>query len=122
MATSEQFDETGLDSSAADRAVFDRVHALEGFLGERAAEIEAARTLTPEVTRALYDAGVFTALTPGSRIKIQFDKVLVLSKLDKPHLSSYNDGYNTYNSIIKWCKKMDDDQSISNFAIGAKVV
>jgi hypothetical protein len=63
-----------------------------------------------------------TALTPGSRIKIQFDKVLVLSKLDKPHLSSYNDGYKTYNSIIKWCKKMDDDQSISNFAIGAKVV
>ena len=47
-------------------SVIDRVRALEPFLRERTPAIEQARTLTPDVVDALYDAGVFTALTPQS--------------------------------------------------------
>lgn len=61
------------------------------------------------------------AMTPGSKITIKFNKTLVSSKLDKSYLSSNKEGYRTYNSIVKWCKKLDDAQSISNFAVGVKL-
>lgn len=61
------------------------------------------------------------AMTPGSKITIRFNKALVSSKLDGSYLSSNSDGFKTYRSIIRWCKPLDDDQSISNFACGVTV-
>ena len=62
-----------------------------------------------------------SALTKGSKINIKFDEALVSSRLDKSHLSSNRNGLKTYSSVIRWCKKLDDDQSISSFACGVKV-
>jgi len=61
------------------------------------------------------------AIQPGTVIRIKFDKTLVSSRLDKSLTSSFNGGYKTYNSTVRWCKKLDDDQSISNFGIGVKL-
>jgi len=61
------------------------------------------------------------AIRPGTAIKIKFDKELVTSRLDKSLKSSINNGYKTYNSTVQWCKKLDDDESISSFGIGAKL-
>jgi len=61
------------------------------------------------------------AIQPGTVIRIKFDKALVSSRLDKSLKSSFNDGYKTYNSTVKWCKKLDDDQTISNFGIGVEL-
>ena len=61
------------------------------------------------------------AIPPGTTIKIKFDKALVSSRLDKTHVSSNSNDYKSYNSNVKWCKKLDDDQSISNFGIGVKL-
>ena len=61
------------------------------------------------------------AIQPGTVIRIKFDKALVSSRLDKSLNSSFNDGYKTYNSTVKWCKKLDDDQTISNFGIGVEL-
>jgi hypothetical protein len=62
------------------------------------------------------------AIQPGTLIRIKFDKALVSSRLDQSLKSSFNDGYNTYNSTVRWCKKLDDDQSVSNFGIGVKLL
>ena len=62
------------------------------------------------------------ALTPGSKIRIKFDKALVSSKLDKSHLTASSNGLKAYRSTIRWCKKLDDDQSMSSFACGAEVI
>jgi len=62
------------------------------------------------------------AIQPGTLIRIKFDKALVSSRLDKYLKSSFSDGYKTYNSTVRWCKKLDDDQSMSNFGIGVKLL
>jgi hypothetical protein len=62
------------------------------------------------------------AIQPGTAIRIKFDKALVSSRLDKPLKSLFNDGYKTYNSTVQWYKKIDDDQSMSNFGIGVKLL
>jgi len=62
------------------------------------------------------------AMKPGSKINIKFDKALVSSRLNKSHISSDLNGLKTYSSQIRWCKKLDDDQSISSFACGVKVI
>jgi len=61
------------------------------------------------------------AIQPGTLIRIQLDKALLSSRLDKPLKSSFNGGYKTYNSTVQWCKKIDDDQSGSIFGIGVKL-
>jgi hypothetical protein len=61
------------------------------------------------------------AIQPGTLIRIQLDKALLSSRLDKPLKSSFNGGYKIYNSTVQWCKKIDDDQSMSNFGIGVKL-
>jgi Probable Zinc-ribbon domain len=61
------------------------------------------------------------AIQPGTVIIIKFDKALVSSRLDKSPKSSFNDGYKTYNSTVKWCKKLDEDQTISTFGIGVEL-
>jgi hypothetical protein len=48
----------------------------------------------------------------GTRIRVKIERSLI---------SSNAGGYKTYNSIIRWCKILDDDQSISNYGIGAEI-
>jgi hypothetical protein len=62
------------------------------------------------------------AIKPGTAIRIKFDKTIVSSRLDKSYKSLFNNGYKTYNSTVKWCKQRNDDQSISNFDIGVKLI
>ena len=62
-----------------------------------------------------------SVIRPGSAIRVKFDKNLVSSKLDKTHISSNTNGYKTYNSTVKWYKKLDEDQSVSSFNIGLKL-
>ena len=61
------------------------------------------------------------AIPPGTVIRIKFDKALVSSRLDKSLKSSFNGGYQTYNSTVRWCKQLDDDQAISSFGIGVQL-
>ena len=61
------------------------------------------------------------AIKPGTMIRVKFDKSLVSSRLDKSFQSLFNNGYKTYNSTVKWCKQLDDDQSVSNFSIGIEL-
>lgn len=61
-------------------------------------------------------------IQPGTEIRIKFDKALVSSRLDRSLKSSFNDGYQTYNSTVKWCKPLDDDQSVSSFGIGVALI
>ena len=60
-------------------------------------------------------------IQPGTTIKIKFNEALVSTRSDKSLKSSFNGGWKTYNSSVKWCKKLDDDQSMSNFGIGVKL-
>jgi len=62
------------------------------------------------------------AIRPGTAIKIKFDKELVTSRLDKSLKMTVNNGYKTYNSTVQWCKKLDDDQSVSTFGIGVELI
>lgn len=62
------------------------------------------------------------AIQPGTVVRIKFDKSLVSSKLEKPFKSLINNGYKSYNSTVKWCKQLDDDQAISSFGIGVEIV
>jgi hypothetical protein len=62
------------------------------------------------------------AIKPGTVIRIKFDKALVSSRLDKSLKSSFNGGYQTYNSTVRWCKQLDDDQSVSSFGIGVELL
>lgn len=61
------------------------------------------------------------AIQPGTAIRIKFDQALVSSRLDKSLKSSINNGYKTFNSTVQWCKKLDDDQSMSSFGVGVKL-
>ncbi len=61
------------------------------------------------------------AIQPGTETRIKFDKVLISSRLDKSLKYSFNDGYQTYNSTVRWCKQLDDDQAISSFGIGVEL-
>ncbi|MDB4442761.1 zinc-ribbon domain-containing protein [bacterium] len=61
------------------------------------------------------------SIQPGTLIRIKFDKTLVSSRLNKSLKSSINNGYKTYNSTVKWCKQLDEDQSFSSFGIGVEL-
>ena len=62
-----------------------------------------------------------SVIRPGSAVKVRFDRDLMSSRLDKSHISSNTNGYKTYNSTVKWYRRMDDDQSISNINIGLEL-
>jgi len=62
------------------------------------------------------------AIQPGTVIRIKLDKSLVSSRFDKSFKSLFNDGYKTYNSAVKWCKQLDNDQSVSSFGIGVELI
>ena len=62
------------------------------------------------------------AIKAGTRVRVKFDKSLVSSRLDKSFQSLFNNGYKTYSSRVKWCKQLDDDQSISSFSIGVELI
>lgn len=62
-----------------------------------------------------------SVIRPGSAVKVRFDRDLMLSRLGKSHISSNTNGYKTYNSTVKWYRRMDDDQSISNIHIGLEL-
>jgi hypothetical protein len=62
-----------------------------------------------------------SVIRPGSAIRVKFDKDLVSSMLDNSHISSNTNGYKTYNSTVKWYRRLDDDQSISSFNIGLEL-
>jgi hypothetical protein len=61
------------------------------------------------------------AIQPGTVISIRFDKSIVSSSLDESFKSLFANGYGITNSTVKWCKQLDDDQSISNFSIGVEI-
>jgi hypothetical protein len=61
------------------------------------------------------------SIQPGTLITIKFDKTLVSSRLSNSLKPSINNGYKTYNSTVKWCKLLDDDQSYSSFGIGVEL-
>ncbi len=63
-----------------------------------------------------------SVIRPGSAIRVKFDKNLVSSRLDNSHISSNTNGYKTYNSTVKWYRRLDDDQSVSSFNIGLELV
>jgi hypothetical protein len=62
------------------------------------------------------------AIKPGTMIRVKFDKSLVSSRLDKSIQTLFDNGYKTYSSRVKWCKHLDDDQSVSSFGIGVELV
>jgi len=62
------------------------------------------------------------AIQPGTMIRVKFDKSIISTRLDKSFKSLFDNGYKTYNSTVKWCKKLDDDQSVSNFGIGIELI
>ena len=61
------------------------------------------------------------AIQPGTEIKIKFDRKIVSSRLGKSLESSIKNGYKTYSSTVQWCKKLDDEQSMSIFSVGVKL-
>ena len=61
------------------------------------------------------------AIQPGTVIRIKFDKSLVSSRLDRSFKSVINNGYKSYNSTVKWCKRLDDDQANSSFGLGVEL-
>ena len=61
------------------------------------------------------------AIQPGTVIRIKFDKSLVSSRLDRSFKSLINNGYKSYNSTVKWCKRLDDDQANSSFGLGVEL-
>jgi hypothetical protein len=61
------------------------------------------------------------AIQPGTVIRVKLDKSLVSSRFDKSFKSLFDNGYKTYNSTVMWCKKLDDDQSVSNFGVGVEL-
>jgi hypothetical protein len=62
------------------------------------------------------------AVQPGTVVRIKFDKSLVSSRLDKSFKSLIDNGYKSYNSTVKWCRQLDDDQSFSSFGIGVELI
>jgi len=62
------------------------------------------------------------AVQPGTVVRIKFDKSLVSSRLDKSFKSLINNAHKSYNSTVKWCRQLDDDQSVSSFGIGVELI
>ena len=62
------------------------------------------------------------AIPPGTMVRVKFDKSLIKSRFDKSFKSLFDNGYKTYNSIVIWCKKLDDDQSVSSFGTGVELI
>ena len=62
------------------------------------------------------------AIQPGTVIRVKLNKSLVSSRFDKSFKAQFNDGYKTYNSTVKWCKQLEDDQTISNFGMGVELI
>ena len=61
------------------------------------------------------------AIRPATMVRVKFNKSSISSRFDKSVKSLFNDGYKTYNSTVKWCKQLDDDQSVSTFEIGVEL-
>jgi len=61
------------------------------------------------------------AIRPGTVIRIKFDKSLVSSRIDRSFKSLIDNGYASYNSTVKWCKRLDDDQANSSFGLGVEL-
>ncbi len=62
------------------------------------------------------------AMRPGSKITIRFNEALLSSRSEGSNLSADIKGFKSHSSVIKWCKRLDDDQTVSNFACGIKVL
>jgi len=62
------------------------------------------------------------AIQPGTEVRVKLDKSLVSSRFDTSFKSLLNDGYKTYNSTVRWCKQLDDDQAISSYGIGVELL
>lgn len=62
------------------------------------------------------------SIKPGTMVRVKFDKSLVSSRFDNSIQPLFSNGYKTYSSRVKWCKHLDDDQSVSNFGIGVELV
>ena len=62
------------------------------------------------------------SIKPGTMVRVKFDKSLVSSRLEKSIQPLFNNAYKTYSSRVKWCKQLDDDQSISSFSLGVELI
>jgi hypothetical protein len=62
------------------------------------------------------------AIIPGTMIRVKFDKSLISSRFDQSFKSLFDNGYKTYNSTVMWCKKLDDDQSVSSYGLGVELI
>ena len=62
-----------------------------------------------------------SVIRPGSAVRVRFDKDLIASRFGKSHLTSNNNGYNTYHSTVKWYRRLDNDQPNSSFFIGLEL-
>jgi hypothetical protein len=62
------------------------------------------------------------SIQPGTVIRVKLDKSLVSSRFDTSFKPLFNDGYKTYNSTVRWCKQLDDDQEISSYGIGVELL
>ena len=62
-----------------------------------------------------------SVIRPGSAIRVKFDKDHLSSKSAKSNISSNTNAFKTYNSTVKWCRKFDDDQSVSSINIGLEL-
>jgi hypothetical protein len=63
------------------------------------------------------------AINPGSVVNIKFDKTLVSSRFDESIISSKtgNRRYRTYKTMVRWCKRLDENEPNSNFGIGVRI-
>ena len=76
----------------------------------------------PQILKVMQIADTIHAyIQPGTVIRVKLDKSLVSSRFDKSFKSLFNNGYKAYNSTVKWCNKLDDDQSVSSFGIGVEL-
>ena len=62
-----------------------------------------------------------SAIIPGSAIRVKFDKDHLSSTLAKSNIVSNTNAFKTYNSTVKWCRRFDDDQSVSSINIGLEL-
>lgn len=62
-----------------------------------------------------------SVIKPGSAIRVKFDKDHLSSKLAKSNISSNTNSLKTYNSTVKWCRRFDDDKSVSSINIGLEL-
>ena len=50
------------------------------------------------------------AIKPGTRLKIKFDA------------QPFKSAPKTYNSVVRWCKEVTDENAMHNYGIGVKFV